>query len=434
MRSRPVNARASRISVHRGLGAGHGHARHVDPAGQLADELDRADLVLARQAEADALAHPLVDVVVDARVAVAEDDRSVAHPQVDELVAVGIPDEPALAAIDVDRVVAPRSEVRVRAAGQSLRRAPIQRQLAVATDVRDDVSGGGLSGHADPRVARSGGARTVGRALRDTGRAGAHRATRPERASTRHSSACGARATKSVARCDGPTNHATFPVEGDETCDHPAVTEPISYWLRDSPPDGTADPPLAAGEHAVVDVAIIGAGFTGLWTAIALTDTDPALHVAVLEMETVGFGASGRNGGLLRGQPDPRARERDPAFPRRARPARAGGARQPRRSDRLHARPRRRLRSRGDRRAGAGRPGVAGRRVPGVGRRGGRARRASRVPGPRCRAGGGPLAALARRASIARPAATSSSTRPGCAAASPASRANAGCASTSARG
>ncbi len=87
-------------------------------------------------------------------------------------------------------------------------------------------------------------------------------------------------------------------MEGDETCDHPAVTEPISYWLRDSPPDGTADPPLAAGEHAVVDVAIIGAGFTGLWTAIALTDTDPALHVAVLEMETVGFGASGRNGGF----------------------------------------------------------------------------------------------------------------------------------------
>ena len=87
-------------------------------------------------------------------------------------------------------------------------------------------------------------------------------------------------------------------MEGDETCDHPAVTEPISYWLRDPPPDGTADPPLAAGEHAVVDVAIIGAGFTGLWTAIALTDTDPALHVAVLEMETVGFGASGRNGGF----------------------------------------------------------------------------------------------------------------------------------------
>ncbi len=47
-----------------------------------------------------------------------------------------------------------------------------------------------------------------------------------------------------------------------------------------------------------MDVAIIGGGFTGLWTAIALTDTDPGLRVAVLEMESVGFGASGRNGGF----------------------------------------------------------------------------------------------------------------------------------------
>jgi glycine/D-amino acid oxidase-like deaminating enzyme len=45
-------------------------------------------------------------------------------------------------------------------------------------------------------------------------------------------------------------------------------------------------------------VAIIGGGFTGLWTAIALTDTDPTIRIAVLEMETVGFGASGRNGGF----------------------------------------------------------------------------------------------------------------------------------------
>jgi glycine/D-amino acid oxidase-like deaminating enzyme len=41
----------------------------------------------------------------------------------------------------------------------------------------------------------------------------------------------------------------------------------------------------------------VGAGFTGLWTAYYLADTDPSLRIAVLEAETVGFGASGRNGG-----------------------------------------------------------------------------------------------------------------------------------------
>jgi glycine/D-amino acid oxidase-like deaminating enzyme len=69
----------------------------------------------------------------------------------------------------------------------------------------------------------------------------------------------------------------------------------ISYWLAASPA-GPARPPLAGAVTA--DVAIVGAGFTGLWTAIALTDTDPSLRVVVLEQETVGFGASGRNGGF----------------------------------------------------------------------------------------------------------------------------------------
>lgn len=42
----------------------------------------------------------------------------------------------------------------------------------------------------------------------------------------------------------------------------------------------------------------MGGGFTGLWAAIALLDTDPGLRVAVLEAELVGWGASGRNGGF----------------------------------------------------------------------------------------------------------------------------------------
>jgi glycine/D-amino acid oxidase-like deaminating enzyme len=48
-----------------------------------------------------------------------------------------------------------------------------------------------------------------------------------------------------------------------------------------------------------VDVAIVGAGFTGLWTAYYLAERDPSLRIAVLESEIAGFGASGRNGGWL---------------------------------------------------------------------------------------------------------------------------------------
>jgi glycine/D-amino acid oxidase-like deaminating enzyme len=44
-------------------------------------------------------------------------------------------------------------------------------------------------------------------------------------------------------------------------------------------------------------VAIVGAGFTGLWTAHYLAKADPTLRIVVLEAETAGFGASGRNGG-----------------------------------------------------------------------------------------------------------------------------------------
>jgi glycine/D-amino acid oxidase-like deaminating enzyme len=46
-----------------------------------------------------------------------------------------------------------------------------------------------------------------------------------------------------------------------------------------------------------VDVAIVGAGFTGLWTAYYLAAADPGLRIAVIERDIAGFGASGRNGG-----------------------------------------------------------------------------------------------------------------------------------------
>ncbi|CAG9262820.1 NAD(P)/FAD-dependent oxidoreductase [Paraburkholderia unamae] len=49
--------------------------------------------------------------------------------------------------------------------------------------------------------------------------------------------------------------------------------------------------------EAQADVVIVGAGYTGLWTAYYLLKAQPSLNVVLLERETVGFGASGRNGG-----------------------------------------------------------------------------------------------------------------------------------------
>jgi glycine/D-amino acid oxidase-like deaminating enzyme len=46
-----------------------------------------------------------------------------------------------------------------------------------------------------------------------------------------------------------------------------------------------------------VDVAIVGAGLTGLWTAWYLLESDPSLRITIVERDTIGFGASGRNGG-----------------------------------------------------------------------------------------------------------------------------------------
>ena len=70
-----------------------------------------------------------------------------------------------------------------------------------------------------------------------------------------------------------------------------------SLWL-----DGTlaqfSPRPKLEGDREV-DVAIVGAGFTGLWTAYSLTLRDPSLRIAVVEAETAGYGASGRNGGFV---------------------------------------------------------------------------------------------------------------------------------------
>ena len=68
-----------------------------------------------------------------------------------------------------------------------------------------------------------------------------------------------------------------------------------SFWL-DTCGDELAPRP-ALGSDEQVDVAIVGGGYTGLWTAYYLARADPSLRIAVLEKEIAGFGASGRNGG-----------------------------------------------------------------------------------------------------------------------------------------
>ena len=69
----------------------------------------------------------------------------------------------------------------------------------------------------------------------------------------------------------------------------------LSFWHDTVPDDLTPRSPLPGDLD--VDVAIIGGGLTGLWTAWYLLERDPTLRIAVLEKEIAGFGASGRNGG-----------------------------------------------------------------------------------------------------------------------------------------
>jgi glycine/D-amino acid oxidase-like deaminating enzyme len=67
-----------------------------------------------------------------------------------------------------------------------------------------------------------------------------------------------------------------------------------SFWLETCGDNLTPRPFLDGSID--VDVAILGAGYSGLWTAYYLQDRDPSLKIAILEQEIAGFGASGRNG------------------------------------------------------------------------------------------------------------------------------------------
>ena len=73
----------------------------------------------------------------------------------------------------------------------------------------------------------------------------------------------------------------------------------LSLWMDQLDEPLCARPALR--NDLDVDVCIIGAGYTGLWTAYYLKRQAPQLNIAVIEAQIAGFGASGRNGGWLMG-------------------------------------------------------------------------------------------------------------------------------------
>lgn len=74
----------------------------------------------------------------------------------------------------------------------------------------------------------------------------------------------------------------------------------VSFWHADM--GGLPGYRPALPGDISVDICIVGAGFTGLWTAYYLHEADPSLKIAVVEKNFAGYGASGRNGGWCSGE------------------------------------------------------------------------------------------------------------------------------------
>lgn len=99
-------------------------------------------------------------------------------------------------------------------------------------------------------------------------------------------------ASERVGRAGGSWDAMTHDEEELDATGRPY--REVSYWLEDVP--HLRARPRLEGVHEA-DVAILGGGYTGLWTAYYLTELEPSLRVAILEAEIAGYGASGRNGG-----------------------------------------------------------------------------------------------------------------------------------------
>ena len=81
----------------------------------------------------------------------------------------------------------------------------------------------------------------------------------------------------------------------------PPLPSRPSWWLEEARAHRPEDAAPALAGPLEVDVAVVGGGYTGLWTALALRERDPSLSVALLEAREIGDGPSGRNGGFLHG-------------------------------------------------------------------------------------------------------------------------------------
>lgn len=77
---------------------------------------------------------------------------------------------------------------------------------------------------------------------------------------------------------------------------HLSHMQPALYWLDEDPLEPLPHATLIG--DLTTDLCIVGAGYTGLWTALLAKEQNPGREVIVLEQRETGAGASGRNGGF----------------------------------------------------------------------------------------------------------------------------------------
>lgn len=89
-----------------------------------------------------------------------------------------------------------------------------------------------------------------------------------------------------------PTDSPVLPIPGERR----------GWWLREAlRAEGDPPPAPPLTESVECDVAIVGGGYTGMWTAYELTERAPGMRIVLLEQDICGGGPSGRNGGFTHG-------------------------------------------------------------------------------------------------------------------------------------